>query len=78
MILATPQHAMITIKIRKHEAVPDTGSYEIYFSDGRRSIYVYWDDVPGRRMRPEILTRDQALEEARRIARAKARRLGSR
>lgn len=69
---------MITIKIRKHEAVPDTGSYEIYFSDGRRSIYVYWDDVPGRRMRPEILTRDQALEEARRIARAEARRLGSR
>lgn len=69
---------MITIKIRKHEAVPDTGSYEVYFSDGRPSIYVYWDDVPGRRMRPEILTRDQALEEARRIARAEARNLGSR
>lgn len=69
---------MIRIKIRKHEAVPDTGSYEVYFSDGRRSIYVYWDDVPGRQMRPGILTRDQGLEKARRIAGAEATKLGSR
>ncbi|MET4293218.1 hypothetical protein ABIB06_007748 [Bradyrhizobium sp. LB8.2] len=68
---------MITIKIRKHEAVDDTGSYEVYFSDGRPSIYAYWDEVPGRRMRPEILTRNQGLEQARRIARAEATKLGS-
>ncbi|WP_369721266.1 hypothetical protein AB8Z38_30100 [Bradyrhizobium sp. LLZ17] len=56
---------MTAIRIRKHEAVPDTGSFEVYFSDGRASIFVYWDDVPSRRLHPEILTRAQALEEAR-------------
>jgi hypothetical protein len=60
---------MATVKIRKHEAVPDTGSFEVYFSDGRPSIFVYWDDQPSRRLHPEILTRDQALEQARQIAR---------
>ncbi|WP_409190337.1 hypothetical protein [Bradyrhizobium sp. RDM4] len=27
-------------KIRKHEAVPDTGSFEVYFDDGRLGIFV--------------------------------------
>ena len=49
---------MIALGIRKHEAVPDTGRFEVYFDDGRPSIFVYWDDVPSRRLRPEILTRD--------------------
>ena len=49
---------MIALGIRKHEAVPDTGSFEVYFDDGRPSIFLYWDDVPSRRLRPEILTRD--------------------
>ncbi|WP_409187638.1 hypothetical protein [Bradyrhizobium sp. RDM4] len=47
---------MTSIKSRKHEAVPDTGSFEVYFDDGRPSIFVYC--VPSRRLRPEILTRD--------------------
>lgn len=59
---------MTVVKIRKHEAVPDTGSFEVYFDAGRPSIFVYWDDLPGRRLQPGILTRDQALEEARRVA----------
>ena len=40
------------------------------FRDGRESRYFYWDDVRGRRLRPEILTREQALEAARALARA--------
>ena len=58
------------IRIRKHEAVPQCGSFEVKFSDGRQSKYFYWDDLPGRRMRPEILTREQALEQAKSLARA--------
>ena len=36
----------------------------------RRSPNFYWDDVPSRRLRPNILTREQALEQARAFARA--------
>jgi len=61
---------MIALGIRKHEAVPDTGSFEVYFDDGRPSIFLYWHDVPSRRLRPEIITSEQALEAAKAFARA--------
>lgn len=60
---------MVEVKIRKHEAVPQTGSYEVYFSDGRPSQFFYWDDVASRRLRPEQMTSEQALEKAREFAR---------
>ena len=53
------------IRIIKHEAVQMCGSYEVRFPDGRASKFFYFDDVPGRRMRPELLTGEQALEQAR-------------
>ena len=31
---------------------------------GRPSKYFYCDDIPGRRLRPEMLTSEQALEQA--------------
>ena len=49
------------IRIIRHSAVPDTGSYEVKFADGRPSRYFYFDDIPGRRLRPDILTSEQAL-----------------
>jgi hypothetical protein len=58
------------IRIIKHEAVPDCGSFEVRFPDGRPSQYFYWDDLPGRRMRPETLDRETALEKAKALARA--------
>ena len=61
---------MTNIRLIKHEAVPDCGSFEVRFHDGRESRHFYWDDVRGRRLRPEILTRDEALEQARAFARA--------
>jgi hypothetical protein len=30
---------------------------EVRFADGRESKFFYWDDLPSRRLRPEILTR---------------------
>ena len=45
------------IRLIKHEAVPQCGSYEIRFPDGRPSRYIYWDDLPGRRLRPERVDR---------------------
>jgi hypothetical protein len=39
---------------------------EVRFADGRESKFFYWDDLPSRRLRPEILTREAALEAAKR------------
>jgi hypothetical protein len=44
------------VRIRKHEPVPLTGSYEVCFADGRASVYFYWDDMAGRRLHPDLLT----------------------
>ena len=38
--------------------------------DGRESRFFYWDDVPSRRLRPDQLTREEALEQAKAFARA--------
>jgi len=44
-------------------------SFEVRFADGRPSQYFYWDNIPARRMRPETLDRETALERARAFAR---------
>jgi hypothetical protein len=58
------------IRIIKHEAVPRSGSFEVRFTDGRPSRHFYWDDLPTRRVRPEILNRQEALRLAQTFARA--------
>ena len=52
------------IRILKHEAVPNCGSYEVRFADGRASMFFYWDDVPGRQLQPDRLNGAEALEQA--------------
>ena len=47
-----------------------TGSFEVRFADGRESKFFYFDDVLARRLRPDILTSDQALEAAKVLVRA--------
>jgi hypothetical protein len=49
---------------------PGCGSFEARFPDDRSSQYFYWDDIPARRMRPETLDRETALEKAKVAARA--------
>ena len=58
------------IRIIKHEAVPQCGSFEVRFPDDRPSQCFDWDDIPARRMRPETLDRETALEQAKAAARA--------
>jgi hypothetical protein len=60
----------MTIRLIKHEVVPQCGSYEVRFSDGRPSRYFYWEDLPGRRLRPDLLTGEQAEQEAKALAQA--------
>ena len=46
------------------------GIFEVKFPGIRLSRYFYWRDLPSRRLRPEILTHEQALELAKAFLRA--------
>lgn len=63
---------MPRIRIIPHapEGILYCGSFEVRFPDGRSSAWFYWDDVPSRRLRTEAMTQEQALEEAKKLARA--------
>jgi hypothetical protein len=63
------------IRIIKHEAVPDCGSFEVKFPDGRDSVYFYWEDNSGRRLRPEQVDSETALEKAKEFARVERNKL---
>jgi hypothetical protein len=47
------------------------------FLMGTESRFFYWDDLPSRRVRPDIFTREQALELAKAFARAERDKDGS-
>lgn len=51
------------IRIIPHEIIPDMGSFEVRFSDGRKSEYFYWDNDAGRRAvsMSRNLTKEQAM-----------------
>jgi len=65
------------IRIIRHEALPKCGSYEVRFQQGSESRFFYWDDLPSRRVRPDIFTREQALELAKAFAGAERDKDGS-
>jgi hypothetical protein len=56
---------MANVRLIKHEVVPQCGSFEV-----RRPSYFYWEDIPGRRLRPELHTSEVALEQAKDVARS--------
>ena len=66
---------MANVRLIKHEAVPKCGSFEVRFSDGRPSEYFYWEDLPGRRLRPDLVTSAVALEQAKAVATAEREKL---
>jgi len=41
----------------------------VRFFDGRESRFFYFEDIAGRRLRPDQLTSEQALEQAKAYAR---------
>ena len=61
---------MSRIRIIEHKSVPQTGSYEVRFPDGRPSVYHYFDDNPGRRSINGKMTSEEALQAAKTLARA--------
>jgi hypothetical protein len=66
------------IRIIPHRGVDaDCGSLEVWFADGRPSVRFYWDNLVSRRLRPGLLTREQAIEKATALARAEMSKLDS-
>ena len=65
------------IRIIPHapEGIPDCGSFEVWFADGRPSQYFYWDDNPGRASTTRKMDQTQAKEAARALARAERDKL---
>jgi hypothetical protein len=65
------------IRVIPHEAVPKCGSYEVRFPDGRASRFFYWDDVAGRRLRPDMVDSFTAKQAAQYMARNEQAELDS-
>jgi hypothetical protein len=64
------------IRIIPHRDVDDDcGSIEVWFADGRPSLRFYWDNLVSRRLNPNTLTREQAIEKATTLARAEIDKL---
>jgi hypothetical protein len=62
------------IRLLRREELPKTGYFDVRFPDGRKSVFLSWDDEPGRRIRPDIMTQEQALEKARTLPRTERKR----
>jgi hypothetical protein len=69
---------MPKVRLMKHEAVKDCGSYEIRFPDGRPSKFVYRDDLAGWRLLPDRVDRAVAERVAKIFARAEQHALNLR
>ena len=48
---------------------------EKWFADGRKSVRFYWDNLVSRRLSPNTLRREQAIEKATALARAEMDKL---
>ena len=65
------------VRLIKHEVVPGCGSYEVRFPDGRPSKYFYFENLPSRRLRPDLVEQATAEQDAKAFARAEQYRLDS-
>jgi hypothetical protein len=61
---------MANIRIIRHSVIPESGSFEVRFADGRESRYWYWDDNAGRRSVRNCLDQESAKKQAQEFARA--------
>ena len=64
------------IRIIPHRGVDDdSGSFEVWFADGRKSVRFYWDNLVSRRSSANTFTREQAIEKATALAKAEMDKL---
>lgn len=70
-----PKTEHAPVRLIAHEHFDQSGSYEVRFTDGRPSVFFYYDDVAGRRLRPEQVDKATAIEAAKTFARAEREKL---
>jgi|tagenome__1003787_1003787.scaffolds.fasta_scaffold11343357_1 hypothetical protein len=66
------------IRLLKHSLapeVPDSGSYEVRFPDGRPSVFFYFDDNPGRASITQRMSSEEAGRQAQELARLEQEKL---
>jgi hypothetical protein len=63
------------VRIIPHEpiGIPDCGSFEVRFADGRESRYFYYDNNPGRRSITGRPDQETAKKQAQEFARKEAK-----
>jgi hypothetical protein len=66
---------MANVRLIKHEVIPKCGSFEVRLPDGGLSRYFFWEDISGRRLRPDLVDSETALELAKALAQAERDRL---
>jgi hypothetical protein len=69
------RHVLEKIRLIKHEIIPDCGSYGVRFPDGRPSRYFYFENLPSRRLRPDLVEQAIAEQDAKAFARAEQDKL---
>lgn len=57
------------IRIIRHEVIPQQGSFEVRYPDGRPSVYFYWEDDRSRRAVNKRMTQEEAKVAAQELAR---------
>jgi hypothetical protein len=62
------------VRIIQHEIIPDCGSFEVRIPE-KDSVYFYFEDNPGRRLRPEQVDRETAKRQAQEFAREEQEKL---
>ncbi|MBR1193264.1 hypothetical protein [Bradyrhizobium sp. AUGA SZCCT0160] len=55
--------------------IPDCGSFEVRYPDGRDPTYFFWDDNPGRRSITLKVDQEQAKKAAQDLARAEQQKV---
>jgi len=58
------------VRIIRHSVIPDSGSFEVRFADGRPSLYWYWDDNKSRRSVRNCDDQETAKAKAQEFARS--------
>lgn len=71
---------MSRIRVIRHTTskIPDSGSFEVKYPDGRESVRFYWDDNPGRRSIIGCDDQEAAKGKAQELARAEQDKLDAR
>jgi hypothetical protein len=57
-------HGGVKVQLTRNFSWTSAARDQVRFPDGRPSKYLHWDDLPSRQLRPDLITSEVALEQA--------------